>query len=91
MTHLQHGTNRMVLDELLGIQPAQLADDISHMVCSAASTNNSRSKVDDLLYAVSLGSIARSVNGYTIEPFSGVEIHMEMDMDWKWMEMGRNL
>ena len=65
-THLQHGTNRMVLDELLCIQPAQLADDIRHMVCSTASTNNSRSKVDDLLYAVSLGSIARSVNGYTI-------------------------
>ena len=38
---------------------------IRHMVCSAASTNNSRSKVDDLLYAVSLGSIARAVNGYT--------------------------
>ena len=27
----------------------------------------------------------------TVEPFSGVEIHMEMDMDWKWMEMGHNL
>ena len=26
-----------------------------------------------------------------LEPFSGVEIHMEMDMDWKWMEMGHNL
>ena len=23
-------------------------------------------------------------------PFSGVEIHMEMDMEWKWMEMGQN-
>ena len=27
------------------------------------------------------------VTGSTLEPFSGVEIHMEMDMDWKWMEM----
>ena len=26
-----------------------------------------------------------------VEPFSGVEIHMEMYMDWKWMEMGHNL
>ena len=26
-----------------------------------------------------------------VEPFSGVEMHMEMDMDWKWMEMGHNL
>ena len=26
-----------------------------------------------------------------VEPFSGVEIHMEMDMEWKWMEMGHNL
>ena len=26
-----------------------------------------------------------------LEPFSGVEIHMEMDMDWKWMEMGHIL
>ena len=26
-----------------------------------------------------------------IEPFSGVEIHMEMDLGWKWMEMGHNL
>ena len=26
----------------------------------------------------------------TLEPVSGVEIHMEMDMDWKWKEMGRN-
>ena len=25
------------------------------------------------------------------EPFSGVEIHLEMDMEWKWMEMGQNL
>ena len=24
----------------------------------------------------------------TVEPFSGVEIHMEMDMDCKWMDMG---
>ena len=23
--------------------------------------------------------------------FSGVEIHMDMDMEWKWMEMGYNL
>ena len=29
--------------------------------------------------------------GLHVEPFSGVEIHMEMDMDWKWMEMGHNL
>ena len=28
---------------------------------------------------------------YLLDPFSGVEIHMEMDMDWKWMEMGHNL
>ena len=28
---------------------------------------------------------------YSLEPFSGVEIHMEMDMEWKWMEMGHNL
>ena len=28
---------------------------------------------------------------WTLEPFSGVEIHMEMDMEWKWMEMGHNL
>ena len=27
---------------------------------------------------------------FTVEPFSGVEIHMEMDMEWKWMEIGRN-
>ena len=27
----------------------------------------------------------------TLEPFSGVGIHMEMDMDWKWMEMGHIL
>ena len=33
------------------------------------------------------GGIARTA----LEPFSGVEIHMEMDMDWKWMEMGHNL
>ena len=26
-----------------------------------------------------------------LEPFSGVEIHMEMDMEWKLMEMGHNL
>ena len=26
-----------------------------------------------------------------LEPFSGVEIHMEMDMEWEWMEMGHNL
>ena len=26
-----------------------------------------------------------------LEPFSGVEIHMEMDMEWKWMEMGHSL
>ena len=26
-----------------------------------------------------------------VEPFIGVEIHMEMDMEWKWMEMGHNL
>ena len=25
-----------------------------------------------------------------LEPFSGVEIHMEMDMEWKWMQMGHN-
>ena len=37
-----------------------------------------------VLYAVPSG---RSV----LEPFSGVEIHMEMDMDWKWMEIGCNL
>ena len=29
--------------------------------------------------------------GYLLEPFGGVEIHMEMDMEWKWMEMGHNL
>ena len=29
--------------------------------------------------------------GRALEPFSGVEIHMEMDMEWKWMEMGHNL
>ena len=28
---------------------------------------------------------------YHLEPFSGVEIHMEMDMEWKWIEMGYNL
>ena len=36
----------------------------------------------------------RCLNGQWIcgiEPFSGVEIHMEMDMEWKWMEMGHNL
>ena len=26
-----------------------------------------------------------------LEPFSGVEIHTEMDMEWEWMEMGHNL
>ena len=29
--------------------------------------------------------------GLWVEPFSGVEIHMEMDFDWKWMEMGHIL
>ena len=29
--------------------------------------------------------------GLGLEPFIGVEIHMEMDMEWKWMEMGHNL
>ena len=29
--------------------------------------------------------------GSALEPFSGVEIHMEMGMEWKWMEMGHNL
>ena len=33
----------------------------------------------------------RDAAGSALEPFSGVEIHMEMDMDWKWMEMGHNL
>ena len=28
---------------------------------------------------------------WQLEPFIGVEIHMEMDMEWKWMEMGQNL
>ena len=32
-----------------------------------------------------------SRGGRPVEPFSGVEIHMEMDMEWKWMEMGHNL
>ena len=31
------------------------------------------------------------LSDFQLEPFSGVEIHMEMDMDWKWMEMGHNL
>ena len=31
---------------------------------------------------------SRPPQGRTVEPFIGVEIHMEMDMDWKWMEMG---
>ena len=26
--------------------------------------------------------------GREVEPFSGVEIHMEMDMEWKWSENG---
>ena len=26
-----------------------------------------------------------------VEPFSGVKTHMEMDMDWKWMDMWHNL
>ena len=26
-----------------------------------------------------------------IEPFSRVEIHMEIDMEWKWMGMWHNL
>ena len=26
-----------------------------------------------------------------VEPFSEVQIHMEMDMEWKWMEMRHNL
>ena len=28
------------------------------------------------------------LTGRSLEPFSGVEIHMEMNMEWKWMEMG---
>ena len=28
---------------------------------------------------------------YAVEPFSRVEIHMEMDMEWKRMEMGHKL
>ena len=30
----------------------------------------------------------RKISGSSLEPFSGVEIHMEMDLEWKWMEMG---
>ena len=33
----------------------------------------------------------RKISGSSLEPFSGVEIHMEMDLEWKWMEMGHNL
>ena len=44
---------------------------------------------------IRLSALALTVNPTPcvrrIEPFSGVEIHMEMDMEWKWMEMGRNL
>ena len=29
-----------------------------------------------------------SVNQSQVEPFSGVEIHMEMDMEWKWSGNG---
>ena len=25
-----------------------------------------------------------------VEPFNGMEIHMEMALEWKWMEMGHN-
>ena len=40
------------------------------------------------LNAEALGETNRHTR---LEPFSGVEIHMEMDMEWKWMEMGHNL
>ena len=36
-----------------------------------------------------LNMVARTASA--VEPFSGVEIHMEIDMEWKWIEIGHNL
>ena len=55
------------------------------------SSIHSTTRADTVQIASRLHPRNAALYDCTIEPFNGVEIHMEMDMDWKWMEMGHIL
>ena len=44
-----------------------------------------RSKEEGYVFPITINDLGL---GCTVEPFSGVEIHMEMDMEWKWSGNG---
>ena len=53
-------------------------------------TRCQKGNYDELVFKRGSHAVSRELGLLVpyVEPFSGVEIHMEMDMDWKWMEMG---
>ena len=44
-----------------------------------------------LTHALDVAPLRNELEDVEVELFSWVEIHMEMDMEWKWMEMGHYL
>ena len=50
--------------------------------------NDSHSSLTKHVFCFQKDDIRYKKNVWKLEPFSGVEIHMEMDMEWKWSGNG---